>query len=115
VVVAHLIMATNYTPISTPDALSYGGDRWFCFSPTLLREVAFSNQLKTDRWATLEWSPCNTFCEQPAKAEAWIEGANAKASIHFWARMSDESEFFERVLYDDRPLLIGRTCLGQLG
>ena len=108
--VAHLIMATKYNPISIPVGPSYGGDRWFCFSPTLLREVAFSNQLKADRWATLEWnSNCSTFCEQPAEASAWLEGAHAKASIHFWVRMSDDSEFLERVLYDDRPLSSGES------
>jgi hypothetical protein len=97
-------MTSGYKPIWRPDKPSYGGHRWFPFSPTLLREVAFPNQLHFERWIDLEWTPeIKAFCEQPLAISAWVDGVFVSTRFHFWIRLIDGTEHFEQVCYDNRP------------
>lgn len=84
-------------PIWTPGKPAHFGERYFVYSPKLRRIVSVSSKLEFEQMLLLEFDPSvASYCEQPAVAEAIIDGQWLRSRFDFTVQdLSGRSRFLE--------------------
>jgi hypothetical protein len=91
---------TNYTPIEMPVGNKYGSDYFVLRSFKLGRVIKLYSKLEYKNWLTLEMNPeVLTFCEQPYKAEMFVQGQKKVTIFDMWVKYKNGNEEFQEIKY----------------
>ena len=88
------------TPIEMPRGTHYGSNYWIMHSRKLNRNVKAFSGLEHGNHLTLEMNPnVEYYCEQPLKAEVYIDGKKHTTVFDVWVLYKDGTEEFQEVKY----------------
>lgn len=92
--------APTYKPVWKQPRGHYGSNFWEVYSPRLRRNVHLYSDLEYDHWVLIELDPTiKTFCEQPLRISANMEGKVVHSIIDMWIRWKDGREQFREIKY----------------
>jgi len=93
----------KFTPIIMPVGNKYGCDYFVTKSYKVGRIATFYSNLEFKNWLTLEINPeVLAFCEQPYKAEMFINGKKKETIFDMWVLYKNGVEEFQEVKYNDQ-------------
>lgn len=78
----------------------YGNNLWCAWSPKLQRLVHLHSDLEYHHWILVEANPdIITFCEQPVKMRAHVDGRDRASIVDMWAQWRDGIEEYREIKY----------------
>lgn len=78
----------------------YGNNLWCAWSPKLGRLVHLHSDLEYHHWILVESNPdIVTFCEQPVRMRARVDGRDRASIVDMWVRWRDGIEEYREVKY----------------